>query len=807
MKWTFVALIFAAAGCGPSGGQFHPPHYDLGVHIDSGATCLNPPKDTDGDGISDADEGAPSRDTDHDGIPDYQDPDSDNDGIPDIVEGRTGGACFPPVDSDGDGKPDYVDLDSDSATDSTVPDSAEAGADPVNPVDTNHDGRPDYMDPDDDGDGIPDVVELTPQGGSIAATTLALAPDTDGDGTPDFLDTDSDGDNIADAFEGNVDTDMDGIPNFRDLDSDGDCISDANESGVTVIGQQPVDTDGDGAPDFLDLDSDGEGLLDHLEDANCNGIVDPCETDRLKPDTDGDGVNDLIEYEDCAVKTPQQQTQLMCTCWGADAANGPLQAGDFVFIVDYMKPPSPSSETLNLSTNVSQADVVFALDTTGSMQGSLNKLASDIAATVIPQSQAKVSNIAFGAIDFKDFGDPYVVQYDYRITTVKTNAGVTAVQNAFNAIKTAPCPAYPGISGACGGGDSPEANLLALYSIAGGPQINILGASAPTAWNSQYNLASIPPTTLPPGETQGNQGNVGWRAGSVPIVMVSTDADWHDAWNAPVSGENGVSDYADDTFDTCKPSTYAGCKLTPSRATVVQYMKAINAHVMYLAGTGGGASGNPKAHGAALAVDTGAVVNVADFGSGAARPANCSPTQCCTGLNGVGESDSPVGSGNCPLSFTFDDSTGTGISGAVVSGIVALANGLKFDIHVEAVDVDPMTVENFMLELVPNLSGMGPAAVCITTPPAPLQDNFTGPFATPGSDGTLDTFPGISGGKQICFDVVPKMNTTVMETNQPQFFRAQLNVKGVANGATVNLGTPRDVFFLVPPMIVNGQIP
>src|SRR5579862_8232300 len=171
MKWSFVALFFAAAGCGPSGGTFHPPHYDLGVHIDSGASCLNPPKDTDDDGI-----------------PDYMDPDSDNDGIPDIVEGRTCGACFPPVDSDGDGKPDYVDLDSDSATDSTVPDSAEAGADPVNPVDTNHDGKPDYMDPDDDGDGIPDVIELTPQGGSVAATTIALAPDTDGDGTPDFLD-------------------------------------------------------------------------------------------------------------------------------------------------------------------------------------------------------------------------------------------------------------------------------------------------------------------------------------------------------------------------------------------------------------------------------------------------------------------------------------------------------------------------------------------------------------------------------------------------------------------------------------------
>jgi hypothetical protein len=45
-----------------------------------------------------------------------------------------------------------------------------------------------------------------------------------------------------------------------------------------------------------------------------------------------------------------------------------------------------------------------------------------------------------------------------------------------------------------------------------------------------------------------------------------------------------------------------------------------------------------------------------------------------------------------------------------------------------------------------------------------------------------------------------------MDTDMPQFFRAQLQVKGVTGGNTVNLGTPRDVFFLVPPKIVNGPI-
>ncbi|MCU1279144.1 MAG: hypothetical protein JWM53_2690, partial [bacterium] len=212
-----------------------------------------------------------------------------------------------------------------------------------------------------------------------------------------------------------------------------------------------------------------------------------------------------------------------------------------------------------------------------------------------------------------------------------------------------------------------------------------------------------------------------------------------------------------------------------------------------------------KARMLATAIATGAVVAPADFGPVGTRPATCAITQCCTGDSGAGEA--PQANGSCPLAFSFDDSNGNGVSDAVTSGIVALATGLKFDIHVEAKDVDPMTVDNFMLKLVPNLSGAGPAAMCISTVPSPLLDNFTGPKAAPGGDGVLDTFPGISGGQQICFDVIPKMNTNVMNSDQPQMFHAQLQVKGVAGGTTVNLGTPRDVFFLVPPKIKNGPIP
>jgi hypothetical protein len=119
--------------------------------------------------------------------------------------------------------------------------------------------------------------------------------------------------------------------------------------------------------------------------------------------------------------------------------------------------------------------------------------------------------------------------------------------------------------------------------------------------------------------------------------------------------------------------------------------------------------------------------------------------------------------------------------------------------------VDPNTVDNFIDKVVPNLTGMGTASVCIKM--ATLKDNFTGPHATPGVDGIKETFLQINGSQQICFDVIPKMNTAVPNLATPQFLRAQLQVKGVGpNGTTVNLGNTRDVFFLIPPVIMNGPI-
>src|SRR5439155_12494390 len=107
-----VVLCLVAFACGPDQGGRDPVRpRDGGLDFSGfGVMCTHPPKDSDGDGISDKDEGAfesPPRDTDRDGKPDYLDTDSDGDGIPDDIEGRNGNPCTPPVDTDGDGKPDF----------------------------------------------------------------------------------------------------------------------------------------------------------------------------------------------------------------------------------------------------------------------------------------------------------------------------------------------------------------------------------------------------------------------------------------------------------------------------------------------------------------------------------------------------------------------------------------------------------------------------------------------------------------------------------------------------------------------------
>jgi len=109
---------------------------------------------------------------------------------------------------------------------------------------------------------------------------------------------------------------------------------------VEINVDEPQDTDGDGLLNYLenrwctdrfDADSDDDGILDGIEDANHNGVVDEGETDPCNIDTDGDGIQDGTELG-ITVAVPDP-----------DGEDGPLLGTD----TDVFIPDADSNTTTN----------------------------------------------------------------------------------------------------------------------------------------------------------------------------------------------------------------------------------------------------------------------------------------------------------------------------------------------------------------------------------------------------------------------------------------------------------------------------
>lgn len=291
---------------------------------DNGATTTDPiDSDTDNGGVVDG-----AEDSDHDGVidggetdpndPSDDDPnvDTDGDGLTDGEEGMLG--------------TDPLDADSDN-------DGVGDGDEPNLSTDTDADGLINALDPDSDNDGLQDGTELgldctgadtdlsqcIPDADDGATTTDPLVGDTDGgsvsDGSEDWnLDgevdpgetdpndpsddvtvDDTDGDGLSNDLEDQLGTD----PNDADSDNDG-----------LIDGEEPnpaSDTDGDGAINPLDPDSDNDGLIDGTEagkdcdDPDTSGVTCVPDADGgatttsvLDADTDNGGVSDGVEDAD-----------------------------------------------------------------------------------------------------------------------------------------------------------------------------------------------------------------------------------------------------------------------------------------------------------------------------------------------------------------------------------------------------------------------------------------------------------------------------------------------------------------------------
>ena len=625
-----------------------------------------------------------------------------------------------------------ADTDIDSATDTGAADDSDS--------DSGTEIVIDLKPGDEDDDGILDEIEI----GDDPLHPL----DSDNDGIPDFEDLDSDNDTIPDRWEGTGDFDADGLPAYRDPESDGDCIPDQLEAGDSDIATMPVDSDGDGQFDFLDLDSDNDGLPDALEDTNCNGIAEGGETSRIDEDFDNDGASDLVEYS--------------AGTSGSDPADNPQANGDFVFVVPYAEPPTPEDGTIDFGTNIVKSDVVFAMDTTGSMSGEIDNLRTSLA-PLIDAIRTLIPNAGFAVAAYDDYpcgdygslddGDqPFYLLH--RVMTIHGGPGSTAdfmIQNAVNSYTTH----Y--------GRDGAESGWEMIHQVMTGEGTMACSAVVPAF----DNMVGPPtPAEIPAGEEIGILGGVGFRDGALPIIIWITDAASH---NSDLSAE---------------PYLYSGL-VAATQSEAINELLANSARVITVVSSDG--FGDPAAHCLYAVEQSGAIVPPEAWGIDTSRPTSCAINQCCTGLLGAGVATNS--GGECPLLFNVDGE-GNGLGESIAKAVQVLAtygefsiSGRPLDDATDAVDA----VAAFVDRVEANVGGVAPCTGGLIT----IDDI--------GADGIKETFPNVTPGTTVCFDVIPKMNTTVEPLDVPQMFTAKVLVEG--DGVT-ELDS-RTVYFLVPPAISN----
>jgi len=589
-----------------------------------------------------------------------------------------------------------------------------------------------------DATSSPDASE---DGGSGDSTPDAAPfPDASMDFDEGEPPPDTDGDGIGDPYEGTEDADGDEIPNYLDDDSDGDGWTDAEEYGREPgSGTQPVDRDLDGDPDFLDLDSDGDGLLDENE-LGC-----PESTDRDRADSDGDGFVDMLEV-----------------AFGSDACDAESDIEDYVdffFELPYEGPEQ--TDLLSIRTQLDNGDIVFNMDTTGSMSSSIESLKDSLETVIIPfLTTRRITDLGVGVSLFQDFPcDDYGSTADtsfsleQRITTNAADAqAAVAALSAF------------------GGGDEPESGVESLYQLATGAGRTEAGCIPPGTSAGHQTPPFSTATDHVEDVADGTVGGAGFRDASVRIIVHITDASTH------ARGEVDLGSGAF-PYGATAAETYAA-------------LRDIDAKVIGLAV-------NPVPLGLSPATDdlrviaenSGGQVPTCAWDGG--RPDGCAANQCCTGADGVGQS--PNASGLCPLVFQvtsgFLPGSGSGITAPVIRGIEALLGGTAFDITSSlSRDED-------------EFAASGIDTTCFINGVVPVEAVPRGCSAEPvpvdtDDDGVLDGFTGVTPGSTVWF-VVRAQNDCVEETEEPQVFFVYIDLTasdgtGLGHKVVTILVPPRD---------------
>ena len=428
-------------------------------------------------------------------------------------------------------------------------------------------------------------------------------------------------------------------------------------------------------------------------------------------------------------------------CGGKTTPNGADDAGpnfsldaagvdglpDATFLIPYKQTPTPDRAWVPIALGLKRVDLTIVMDTTGSMQPSIENLKSNLSTHLLPALQLAVPSIGVALVDQKDYPlNPYGGNGDFAVRIVQTVT--TDVSEAQTAV---------GYYMADGGGDEPEAQIAAMWH-------------ALTGGSLRWQVGEIPQRPIVPGRS----GGVDFRAGSLPVIVLITDADWH---------ETELSPYDDRVLG---PPTMDDL-VSAFQATGAKFIDVTN-----------GTTSAPEDQANVLSDRTTSNVAPSAFGD------RCGG-RCCTGIDGEARAASAPDR-RCRLNFLHAD--GAGVSDSIVEAVRALSVGYLIDVTAIASNAgsnpDGVDATKFILALRAIEEG-DPDKGC--EPHAAVDDD---------GDGIKERFQSVVLGTRVCFEVVPRENDTIPATLEPQLFDAWIDVVGTPGSVELDR---RLVRFEVPP--------
>ncbi len=644
-----------------------------------------------------------------------------------------------------------VDLDADS-----IPDSVEGNGDP------DGDGVPNHRDRDSDGDGIEDILEA----GDLDLETDPI--DTDSDGIPNFLDDDSDGNGILDRDEAFDDFDGDGRLDSQDLDDDDDGISDRDEISDGHIDcdadgeadppgspSAPPDCDGDGRPNFVDPDGDGDLILDVYEGTNVDTDQDNV-PDRFDPDSDNDGIPDRDEHRAAPGQPPAD----------ADEDNipdfrDPDSDGDGVSDAD--ERIDGTSPYLTDSDGDGSSDLIEkAAGTNPLFDGDNPKSNGDFIFVVPFEEEPDPDRDTLGFRTNIQEADVYFLFDRTGSMLTEVNAMRAAIGSIIENLTCRRTVVACTTTRQCATGEvcSQDGRCMEDPEVRGCIPSFHTGAGVyggdPSAGFAFDNLQSIGP-----------DGSATSSALPLAVGGYGTDEAMFASVQCLMNPESCPIAYTSQCSETG-----VGCMGYRADSQRILMLITDEDNEWTNAGfTAESAATELRGAGARFIG-----IDAANGGAG----------NGIDDLNALATESLSFGSDGQPLVRSGD---GADVVAAATEAIIELVTAVPTRVTIDADEVDAGALD-FLDFLEVNVSGTdidGDGMVdCEVFDAGELEDT--------DADSRNDTFSSVAPGRRVCWDVHPKMNTTVAPARDPLLFQAVLTVRG--NGAVLDT---RDVFFLIPP--------